>query len=177
MIDLGDISITMERIQRLLSGGLGGGMGAPNPDDPVVDTAETVHLSSLALLKMLKHGILPLFQYHTFVINVIHHSLIYITITSYLDSSPGNSGTRHQCATYSYKLMILDIIIYPIYFTFDTSPRPTIHLTTNVGGNSLHSQPESHHPRYPIHPYTPNNIHTTYTIATIAVHSALLITY
>lgn len=47
----------MERIQRLLSGGLGGpGMGAPNPDDPVVDTAETVHLSSLALLKMLKHG-------------------------------------------------------------------------------------------------------------------------
>jgi 26S proteasome regulatory subunit N11 len=48
----------MERIQRLLSGGLGGaGMGAPNPDDPVVDTAETVHLSSLALLKMLKHGI------------------------------------------------------------------------------------------------------------------------
>lgn len=47
----------MERIQRLLSGGLGAsGMGAPNPDDPVVDTAETVHISSLALLKMLKHG-------------------------------------------------------------------------------------------------------------------------
>jgi 26S proteasome regulatory subunit N11 len=47
----------MERIQRLLNGGLGGaGMGAPNPDDPVVDTAETVHISSLALLKMLKHG-------------------------------------------------------------------------------------------------------------------------
>jgi len=31
-------------------------MGAPNPDDPIVDTAETVHISSLALLKMLKHG-------------------------------------------------------------------------------------------------------------------------
>lgn len=51
----------MERIQRLLNGGLGGaGMGAPNPDDPVVDTAETVHISSLALLKMLKHGVFDL---------------------------------------------------------------------------------------------------------------------
>lgn len=29
---------------------------APNPDAPVADTAETVHISSLALLKMLKHG-------------------------------------------------------------------------------------------------------------------------
>jgi len=47
----------MDRIQRYLSGGLpGGGMGAPNPDEPVVDTAETVHICSLPLLKMLKHG-------------------------------------------------------------------------------------------------------------------------
>lgn len=54
----------MERIQRLLSGGLGGpGMGAPNPDDPVVDTAETVHISSLALLKMLKHGMITILFY------------------------------------------------------------------------------------------------------------------
>lgn len=28
----------------------------PGPDEPVPDTAETVHISSLALLKMLKHG-------------------------------------------------------------------------------------------------------------------------
>lgn len=36
-----------------------GGMGAMNPigvDGPVVDNAETVYISSLALLKMLKHG-------------------------------------------------------------------------------------------------------------------------
>ena len=35
-------------------------MGAPPPgtDLQVVDTAETVHISSLALLKMLKHGTL-----------------------------------------------------------------------------------------------------------------------
>jgi len=48
----------MDRIQRLLQGALpgGGGMNAPNPDEAVVDTSETVHLSSLALLKMLKHG-------------------------------------------------------------------------------------------------------------------------
>ncbi|EDQ85428.1 uncharacterized protein MONBRDRAFT_11954 [Monosiga brevicollis MX1] len=32
------------------------GMGAPPSDQPTMDTAETVHISSLALLKMLKHG-------------------------------------------------------------------------------------------------------------------------
>jgi 26S proteasome regulatory subunit N11 len=34
-------------------GGMGGG---PPPDSPIVDTAEQVYISSLALLKMLKHG-------------------------------------------------------------------------------------------------------------------------
>jgi hypothetical protein len=33
-----------------------GGQAAAAPDAPVVDTAEKVHISSLALLKMLKHG-------------------------------------------------------------------------------------------------------------------------
>lgn len=38
-------------------GGLAGlGRGGAPQDGPVVDTAETVHISSLALLKMLKHG-------------------------------------------------------------------------------------------------------------------------
>jgi hypothetical protein len=36
-----------------------GGQAAAAPDAPVVDTAEKVHISSLALLKMLKHGKLP----------------------------------------------------------------------------------------------------------------------
>jgi len=47
----------MERLLRLgaaMPGGLGGG-GAP-VDGPIVDTAEQVYISSLALLKMLKHG-------------------------------------------------------------------------------------------------------------------------
>lgn len=35
---------------------LGMGGGAVDPDAPVMDTAETIHISSLALLKMLKHG-------------------------------------------------------------------------------------------------------------------------
>ena len=34
--------------------GLGG--GGPPADGPIVDTAEQVYISSLALLKMLKHG-------------------------------------------------------------------------------------------------------------------------
>ncbi|CAH6720230.1 ubiquitin carboxyl-terminal hydrolase Rpn11p [[Candida] jaroonii] len=47
----------MERLQRLLgqTGGFGGAGGAP-ADGPAVDNAETVYISSLALLKMLKHG-------------------------------------------------------------------------------------------------------------------------
>ena len=48
----------MERVLRL--GGLGGNltglnMGPPS-DSNQVDTSETVYVSSLALLKMLKHG-------------------------------------------------------------------------------------------------------------------------
>ncbi|KAG9510959.1 26S proteasome non-ATPase regulatory subunit 14 [Fragariocoptes setiger] len=48
----------MDRILRLGSG-IGGMGGQGNPgssDGPVVDTAEQVYISSLALLKMLKHG-------------------------------------------------------------------------------------------------------------------------
>ncbi|QPG73375.1 multicatalytic endopeptidase [Brettanomyces nanus] len=47
----------MDRLQSLLGGrmgGLGGGAGLQN--QPTVDNAETVYISSLALLKMLKHG-------------------------------------------------------------------------------------------------------------------------
>lgn len=47
----------MDRLQRLF-GNLPGlsGQGGPGQDTPMVDTAEKVHISSLALLKMLKHG-------------------------------------------------------------------------------------------------------------------------
>lgn len=48
---------TMERLLRLgASGGLGSLGQTPNADAPMVDTAEQVYISSLALLKMLKHG-------------------------------------------------------------------------------------------------------------------------
>ncbi|ORZ37431.1 JAB1/Mov34/MPN/PAD-1 ubiquitin protease-domain-containing protein [Catenaria anguillulae PL171] len=50
----------MDRLQRLLgqAGGMGMGMQGMQPgmDTPSMDTAEVVHISSLALLKMLKHG-------------------------------------------------------------------------------------------------------------------------
>jgi len=44
------------RLQRLFNNLPNLGGGGPAPDAPVVDTAEKVHISSLALLKMLKHG-------------------------------------------------------------------------------------------------------------------------
>jgi 26S proteasome regulatory subunit N11 len=37
-----------------VAGGMGG--AAPNPDAPLVDSSEQIYISSLALLKMLKHG-------------------------------------------------------------------------------------------------------------------------
>lgn len=46
-----------QMLQNLQWGGMGRN-AAPNPDASVPDTAETVHISSLALLKMLKHGTL-----------------------------------------------------------------------------------------------------------------------
>ncbi|KAF3504729.1 hypothetical protein F2Q69_00039909 [Brassica cretica] len=44
----------MERLQRIF--GAGGGLGHASPDSPTLDTSEQVYISSLALLKMLKHG-------------------------------------------------------------------------------------------------------------------------
>ena len=49
------LNIMDPRLQRLFQG-MGGGRNAQPADGPVVDTAEKVHISSLALLKMLKHG-------------------------------------------------------------------------------------------------------------------------
>jgi len=48
---------TMERLTRYLGAQGGGpGMGGPGSDGPMMDTSEKVFISSLALLKMLKHG-------------------------------------------------------------------------------------------------------------------------
>ncbi len=47
----------MDRLLRLGgAGGMGLGQGGTPTDAPIVDTAEQVYISSLALLKMLKHG-------------------------------------------------------------------------------------------------------------------------
>lgn len=46
----------MDRLSRLFQGGGFGGTAAPPVDQNVPDTSEITHISSLALLKMLKHG-------------------------------------------------------------------------------------------------------------------------
>ncbi|KAJ5667220.1 multicatalytic endopeptidase [Penicillium longicatenatum] len=49
----------MDRLNRMLQAAQGMGMGsaAPGGDTPnLIDNSETVHISSLALLKMLRHG-------------------------------------------------------------------------------------------------------------------------
>jgi len=45
----------MAQLQRLMRG-MGGGGGPPPADQPMPDTAEKIQISSLSLLKMLKHG-------------------------------------------------------------------------------------------------------------------------
>ncbi|CAO2818164.1 unnamed protein product [Amaranthus hypochondriacus] len=45
----------MDRLTRMFAGA-GGALGHPHPDAPTLDTSEQVYISSLALLKMLKHG-------------------------------------------------------------------------------------------------------------------------
>jgi 26S proteasome regulatory subunit N11 len=42
---------------------MGGGGGGPAVDTPLPDTAEKIQISSLSLLKMLKHGIKLSFFY------------------------------------------------------------------------------------------------------------------
>jgi 26S proteasome regulatory subunit N11 len=46
--------MSLNNISRLLQ--QSGGGAQPNADSPQVDTAEQIYISSLALIKMLKHG-------------------------------------------------------------------------------------------------------------------------
>jgi hypothetical protein len=48
----------MDRLSRMLAAaqGMGGMGGGPAPDTNLIDNSETVYISSLALLKMLRHG-------------------------------------------------------------------------------------------------------------------------
>mmetsp|Transcript_2026 Transcript_2026/g.3151 ORF Transcript_2026/g.3151 Transcript_2026/m.3151 type:complete len:311 (+) Transcript_2026:258-1190(+) len=46
----------MDRIQRMLGMGGAGAQAGPAGDTPQVDTSEQIYISSLALIKMLKHG-------------------------------------------------------------------------------------------------------------------------
>lgn len=45
-----------QSLQALLGQARGGGDAAAGVDQPTPDTSEQIHISSLALLKMLKHG-------------------------------------------------------------------------------------------------------------------------
>jgi hypothetical protein len=60
-------SATMDRVSRFFGNLPGLGGGAAPADAPLVDTAEKVQISSLALLKMLKHGTCMLKDPRTFV--------------------------------------------------------------------------------------------------------------
>merc|ERR1712139_622610 len=53
---MGTRSMDPARLQRILGSMQQGGAGAAAVDAPIMDTAETIYISSLALLKMLKHG-------------------------------------------------------------------------------------------------------------------------
>lgn len=46
----------LNRLRQLLQNMPGGGGGAAQGDTPMPDTAEKIQISSLSLLKMLKHG-------------------------------------------------------------------------------------------------------------------------
>lgn len=46
----------MDRMQQLLASLGRGGATVPASDQPLPDTAEKIQISSLSLLKMLKHG-------------------------------------------------------------------------------------------------------------------------
>jgi hypothetical protein len=51
-------NFTMDRLSRMLAAaqGMGGMGGGPAQDTNLIDNSETVYISSLALLKMLRHG-------------------------------------------------------------------------------------------------------------------------
>merc|ERR1719201_3229691 len=49
-------NFNLQRILGNIPGMGGGGQQGPEPDAPLADTAEQVYISSMALLKMLKHG-------------------------------------------------------------------------------------------------------------------------
>lgn len=64
----------MENLQQLLGQARGGGGGAEAAagDQPSPDTSEQIHISSLALLKMLKHGKLSFNSKSKILHNLVH---------------------------------------------------------------------------------------------------------
>ena len=46
------------RLRQMLASLQGGGQDQPGVDQPLPDTSEKIQISSLSLLKMLKHGII-----------------------------------------------------------------------------------------------------------------------
>jgi hypothetical protein len=73
-----------QRMQQMMQQ-MGGGGGGPAVDTPLPDTAEKIQISSLSLLKMLKHGtnyrqVAPM-SFPSIMINSVQH--IHTTIRSY----------------------------------------------------------------------------------------------
>ena len=64
-------------LQQLLGQARGGGDAAAGVDQPTPDTSEQIYISSLALLKMLKHG---RYLYHINVIRLVILNLSYLSI-------------------------------------------------------------------------------------------------
>ena len=73
------------QLRQLLNRGAGANAGGPAADTPQPDTAEKVQISSLSLLKMLKHGnfLLSSFPlYHLFYLSSLYLFIsIFITYT------------------------------------------------------------------------------------------------
>lgn len=78
----------LQRLQQLLSNMPGRG-GGPAMDAPLPDTAEKIQISSLSLLKMLKHGKCPIA-----VVNCISAHLIIALFSRTCWCTYGGDGTH-----------------------------------------------------------------------------------
>ena len=121
----------LAQLRQLLNRGGGGGGNAPAADTPQPDTAEKVQISSLSLLKMLKHGNLHYKQFEV-LDSFLCHDFVFPCISLPLPSLLSFSILLFLSLYRSSARICFPLHNVCFFFHFDDLKFRTVALTMDV---------------------------------------------